>query len=215
MERIDDLDRRILIELQEDGRRSYREIAKRAGVAAGTVRTRVLQMIRSGMLSVVGLPNLYQLGFKFHALVGVKVEPGRTLEVAELLESSEETTWVGLTATGYDMLVEVAMRDAEEFGRYKEEVLSQLPGFVSADVFVYWRLLKLFYRFGDPPAQPSRSAERTKRGISDTSLPRNDPAPTRRSSRSTEGSKKPSKSGGHSAAQRASRPPAGSPRAEQ
>jgi Lrp/AsnC family transcriptional regulator for asnA, asnC and gidA len=146
---LDDLDRRILVELQADGRRSYREIAKTVGVAPGTVATRVQQMTSSGLLSVIAIPNLHMMGFKFHALVGVKVEPGRTLEVARALESEEEVTWVGLTATGYDLLVEVAVHDAQEFGAYKDSKLAHLPGFVSADVFVYWDLLKQHYRFKD------------------------------------------------------------------
>lgn len=149
MEELDELDRRIFVELQEDGRRSYREIAKNVGVAPGTVRTRVQQMTSSGMLSIIAVPDLYQMGFRFHALVGIKVEPGTTLDVARALESAPEITWVGLTATGYDLLVEVAVRDAQEFGRYKEESLATLPGFVSADVFVYWDLVKQNYRFKD------------------------------------------------------------------
>jgi len=149
LEELDDLDRRIFVELQKDGRRSYREIAKNVGVAPGTVRTRVQQMTSSGMLSVIAVPNLYKLGFRFHALVGINVEPGTTLEVARALESAEEITWVGLTATGYDLLVEVAVADAQEFGRYKAEVFAKLPGFVSADVFVYWDLRKQNYRFKD------------------------------------------------------------------
>lgn len=145
---LDDVDRRILMELQQDGRRSYRDIASTMGVAAGTVRARVLQMTSSGMLDIVAVPNLYQMGYKFHALVGIRVEPGHSIEVGNLLEAAEEVTWVGLTATGYDLLVEVAMRDAQDFGRYKEEFLAKLPGFVSADVFIYWDLVKQHHKFG-------------------------------------------------------------------
>jgi Lrp/AsnC family transcriptional regulator, regulator for asnA, asnC and gidA len=204
---IDDLDRRILIELQEDGRRSYREIAKRVGVTAGTVRTRMLQMTESGLLSVVGLPNLYEMGFKFHALVGIKVAPGRALEVAQLLEPSEDITWVGLTATGYDLLVEIAMRDAQEFGRYKEEVLAQLPGFVSADVFVYWHLLKLFHRFEAIPAHPTRAADRTRHGGSEEPAPGNKPAAPQRRSESTARGRTSPKRKGHQASQLAPHSP--------
>lgn len=149
VDRLDELDRRILVELQEDGRRSYSDIADAVGVSPGTVRTRVQQMTATGLITVVAVPNLYQLGYRFHALVGIKVEPGHAVDVARALEDEEAITWVGLTATGYDLLVEVAMHDAQEFGRYKEEVLAQLPAFVSADVFVYWDLLKQNYRFKD------------------------------------------------------------------
>jgi len=145
---LDDLDRRILLELQEDGRRSYREIAKKVGAAPGTVRSRVLGLSTDGMFEVVGVPNLYRMGFRFHALLGISVEPGRVDEMADLLVPREEVTWVGLTANGYDLLVEVALHDAQEFGRYRQDVLAHLPGFRSADVFVYWDVRKLHYRVG-------------------------------------------------------------------
>lgn len=167
MDDLDELDRRILVELQDDGRRSYREIAKALGVAAGTVRARVIQMTQSGMVSFVALPNLQLMGFKFHALVGIRVEPGRTAEVARLLEPQEPITWIGLTATGYDMLVEVAARDAQEFGRYREDVLARLPGFVSSDVFVYWDLVKLGYRFVSDDTDGRADADESAGAISE------------------------------------------------
>ncbi|HXF36034.1 MAG TPA: winged helix-turn-helix transcriptional regulator, partial [Actinomycetota bacterium] len=47
---VDDLDLRILAELQEDGRRSYREMSQRLGVSPGTVRSRLLQLIEEGVV---------------------------------------------------------------------------------------------------------------------------------------------------------------------
>ncbi|HEX9044257.1 MAG TPA: Lrp/AsnC family transcriptional regulator [Candidatus Limnocylindrales bacterium] len=145
---LDDLDRRIIAELQEDGRRSYREIAKRLGVAPGTVRTRVQQLIADRTVEVVAVPKYFQMGFQFYALVALRLAPGCADEVATILEAREEVSWVGLAISGYDVFVEVVLRDAQEFGRYRQDVLAALPGFQSADVFVYWDIRKLHYRVG-------------------------------------------------------------------
>lgn len=148
-ELLDDLDRRILMELQEDGRRSYREIASRVGAAAGTVRARATQLMADGLVEIVAVPNPWRMGLRFFALLGLRLEPGRADEVAGLLTPRPEVTWVGLAATGYDVMAEVALHDAQEFGHYKQDVLALLPGFVSVDVYLLWDVRKLHYRF-DP-----------------------------------------------------------------
>jgi Lrp/AsnC family transcriptional regulator, regulator for asnA, asnC and gidA len=147
---VDDLDRRIMIELQEDGRRPYREISQRLGVAPGTVRARVLQMIEDGVLQVIAVPDPYRLGFRFHATVGLRLRPGHSERVADALAEREEVGWVGLTSSGYDVLFEVTLPDSRAFGAYKEQVLAQLPGCVGMDVFEIWDVRKFHYRLVSP-----------------------------------------------------------------
>jgi Lrp/AsnC family transcriptional regulator for asnA, asnC and gidA len=109
---IDDLDRAIMVELQDDGRRSYRETAHRLGVAPGTVRSRVLQLLSDGVFQVIAVPDPWRMGYRFHATVGLRLEPGYSREVGQLLAEREEVGWIGLTSTGYDVMFEVALPDS-------------------------------------------------------------------------------------------------------
>jgi Lrp/AsnC family transcriptional regulator for asnA, asnC and gidA len=145
----DQLSLRILEQLQDDGRLSYREIGKRLGVAPGTVRARVAQLVEEGGLEIVAVPNPWRMGLAFFAVVGLRLEAGHADEVADALAAREEVTWVGLVATGYDVMLEIALQDAQAFGRYKEDVLARLPGYVSSDVFLLWDIRKLRYRLVD------------------------------------------------------------------
>lgn len=158
-EGLDDLDRRILIELQEDGRRSYREIGENLGVSAGRARARALQLMEDGVVEIVAHPNPWKMGFHFFALVGLKVDGTHVEEVADFLTPREEITWVALGATGFDVLIEVAMEDAEALGQYKNSVLSELPGVRGIEVFMLWdvRKVRLHLRIPEssPPPQPS------------------------------------------------------------
>jgi len=144
---LDDLDRRILSELQEDGRRSYREISQRLGVAAGTVRSRTLQLISEQVVEIIAVPNPWRMGYGFFAALGLRLNTSRVDEAADELAAREDVTWVGLTATGYDLMIEVALADAQEFGRFRGNVLARLPGFRSVDVFLLYDLRKLYHRF--------------------------------------------------------------------
>src|SRR5713226_10136005 len=69
--RVDELDRRIIEALQENGRESFRRIASLLGVSEATVRARYARLTSEGILQVVAVTNPLGLGFD-QALIGVK-----------------------------------------------------------------------------------------------------------------------------------------------
>ena len=79
--RVDDLDRKIIEALQENGRESFRRIAARLGVSEGTIRARYARLTSEGILQVVAVTNPLGLGFD-QALVGLKTS-GSPGEVAD------------------------------------------------------------------------------------------------------------------------------------
>lgn len=148
-----------MIELQEDGRRSYREIGSRLGIAAGTARTRAMQLMADGMVEIVAHPNPWKMGFEFFALVGLQVDGAHVEEVAEELAVREEITYVALANTGFDVFTEVVMENAQSFGRYKNEVLAKLPGVRGVEVFVLWDVRKVRYHLDAPDGSSAVSTD--------------------------------------------------------
>lgn len=143
---LDELNLRILEHLQDDGRRSYREIGEQLGVAPGTVRTRVLQMVEDGIVEIVAVPNPWRLGLTFLAVVGLRLQPEDVAAAADMLTDRHEVSWIGLTASTYQLMCEVVLADVQEFGAFQQDVLAQLPGYCGADVFVQWQVRKLRYQ---------------------------------------------------------------------
>lgn len=127
---LDDIDRRIVRTLQEDGRTSYSDISKAVGVSAGTVRNRINQMRSSGILSVnVRLdPSLSGLGI--HATLLLKIRPGRLVEVADALSGLEEAGYVATLAGAYDAVADVFCRDIAHLRRLIHENVQQIDGVV-------------------------------------------------------------------------------------
>lgn len=142
---LDELSRQVIAMLQNDGRISIREMAMRLGVSPATVRARYNQLRDDRTIQVVAAPNPSKLGFKFHALVAARLAPGSLEQAVAVLEKKPEVAWIGLTLDDHGVLFEVVSRDARTFGVYKEQLLTELPGFISAEVSVIWDVRKFRY----------------------------------------------------------------------
>lgn len=145
---ITELDRAIIDQLQRDGRRPYTRIAADLGVAESTIRARTEQLIERGVLQVVGVTDPLRLGFDQMAMVGVRCESDRLLDVADEVAALPEVTYVVVTAGAFDLLVETVCRDNAELLSFLAERLRRIPGVVSTETFVYLRIAKQTFHWG-------------------------------------------------------------------
>jgi Lrp/AsnC family transcriptional regulator for asnA, asnC and gidA len=145
---ISELDKRIIEHLQEDGRRPYTQIAADLGVSEAAVRARSNRLIERGVLQIVGVTDPLKIGFQQWAMIGVRCEASRLIEVAEALAAFPETDYVVVTAGAYDVLVEVVAEDNEALLQFLSEKLRKIPGVRETETFVYLRLMKQSYQWG-------------------------------------------------------------------
>jgi Lrp/AsnC family transcriptional regulator for asnA, asnC and gidA len=145
---VSDLDKRIIEHLQEDGRRPFTQIASDLGVSEAAVRARTGRLIERGILQVVGVTDPLKLGFQQMAMIGIKVEASRLIEVAEEIASFPETDYVVVTAGTYDILVECVAADNDALLQFLAERLRKIQGVRETETFVYLRLMKQSYQWG-------------------------------------------------------------------
>ena len=143
--RVDDLDRRIIEALQENGRESFRRIATRLGVSEGTVRARYARLTNEGILQVVAVTNPLGLGFE-QALIGVKTS-GPPSEVADQISRWPEADYVVVTAGQFDLVVELVATDRRGLLELTNR-LRALDGVVSTETFFYLEMWKQLYDWG-------------------------------------------------------------------
>ena len=143
--KVDDLDRRIIEELQANGRESFRRIAARLGVSEATVRARYARLTSQGILQVVGVTNPLGLGFD-QALVGVKTS-GAPEEVADEIARWPEADYVVVTAGQFDVVVEVVASSRRELLDLTNRMRA-LAGVVSTETFFYLEMWKQLYDWG-------------------------------------------------------------------
>ena len=144
---LDAVSKKIIEQLQVDGRRSYAEIGKAVGLSEAAVRQRVQKLTDAGVMQVVAVTDPTQLGFTRQAMIGIRAT-GDTRVLAEQLSEIPAVDYVVLTAGSFDLLAEVVCEDDEELIALLNSHIRNLDGVLSTETFVYLKLHKQFYNWG-------------------------------------------------------------------
>jgi DNA-binding Lrp family transcriptional regulator len=113
--KLDDLDIAILRHLNEDARKSYRDIAKAVDASISTVSNRVRRLESEGVIrGYAPLIDEAKLGFDVLAVVGVKIHKGKMLEVQRRIAKDERVTHVYDITGEWDSVVVVRLRTTKE-----------------------------------------------------------------------------------------------------
>jgi Lrp/AsnC family transcriptional regulator for asnA, asnC and gidA len=142
---LDELDRAIIAQLQVDGRRPYRAIARSLGVAEGTVRARAGRLQDEGILSILALANPFALGYAVQASVLIKVTPAEHEQAAETLASWPEVMYLSSCAGSADLYMHVVCRDHDDLWRLLGERLGAIDGVFGSETLMELRVHKARY----------------------------------------------------------------------
>jgi DNA-binding Lrp family transcriptional regulator len=125
---LDDLDREIVEVLRLDGRTSNREIARRLGIAEGTVRTRIKRLEDQGLMRIVAVTDIFAAGKNVYATVGLTVDKRRIYEVCAALEQIEEVTFVSVAFGLYDVVAVLLMESRTRMLEILSTQIATIPG---------------------------------------------------------------------------------------
>lgn len=139
---LDELDRRILALLQQNGRIANLEIARQLGIAEATVRKRMERLLDEGAVRVTAIPDIVRLGYTVQAIVGVQVETLRVQEVAQKLASMPSVRAVCVTAGAFDIIAEAAFVSNDALYAFLTEQVARLEGVLRTETFHVLRALK-------------------------------------------------------------------------
>lgn len=145
--RLDDVAKRIIEQLQEDGRRSFTEIADAVGLSEAAVRQRVRRLLDAGVMQIVAVTDPLTLGFSRQAMIGITAQ-GNLEEIAQSLSALPQIDYVVICAGSFDIIAELVCEDDEQLISIVNDEVRAIPGVRSTETFVYLRLAKQTYAWG-------------------------------------------------------------------
>ncbi|MGH3652327.1 Lrp/AsnC family transcriptional regulator [Glutamicibacter sp.] len=144
---LDETDRKILTKLQEDGRQSYRQIARELDVSEGTIRFRVNKLQESGVLTIIAIADPFQLGYRIMAFLLLKVKPGSQARILDVLASWEETTYVSTCIGNADIYLQFVCRDNDHLSEFLQDKIGSLDEITSYETFMELKIHKVAYEY--------------------------------------------------------------------
>ncbi len=146
---MDELSRKILRILQKDARTSISEIAHKVGRPRTTVAQRIRKLEDNGVItSYRALIDPYKVGFRYHAVVMLKVRKGSKsfmsqIEIAKKIvnecASRTDLPFVDealILTGGYDILMRIWVREWKDLSRFLLEYLPRIDEVASTETLM-------------------------------------------------------------------------------
>jgi len=122
---MDDLDEKILERLNENARKSYREIARNLNVSLTTVANRIKKLEDEKVIErYIPVINQEKIGYDLTAIINVKISHGKLLEVQERISKDSHVSGVYDITGEWDSLIIARFKDRRDLNGFIKGVLS-------------------------------------------------------------------------------------------
>lgn len=154
MERIDDLDMKILAELVKDANISVPRMSKKINVNSSVVYSRIKRLAKRGLIKKFTIVvNEEALGFNVKAIIGLSMDSKlRDNVLAELFKVSEVREIAEVTGR-FDILVTIAARALDEMHRLISDKIGRIEGVQKTETFVEMKKMTKEPQYSTQPMQ--------------------------------------------------------------
>ncbi|MFH0748532.1 MAG: Lrp/AsnC ligand binding domain-containing protein [Candidatus Bathyarchaeota archaeon] len=140
--KIDETDVYILKALLENGRETYRAIAKSLAVSTPTIEARIRRMKETGLIrKFVPILNADMLGENITVIVMANADFQNIDQISEALGKFDEVREAFLASGEHNLMLKIAVYDVEELQDFTQK-LTQVPGVRLSSSYVVTKTLK-------------------------------------------------------------------------
>jgi len=138
MEKIDNLDKKILGILSKNARIPFKDVAAECNVSRAAIHQRVQRLIEMNVITGSGFDvNPKSLGYRTCTYVGITLERGSMYkDVVKQLEKIPEVVECHFTTGPYTMLVKLYARDNEQLMHLLNGQLQEIPGVTATETLI-------------------------------------------------------------------------------
>ncbi len=143
--RLDNIDQHIIEAMRKDGREAFAQIAEQLNVSPGMIRQRYNRLVELGYLKVVAVTNPLMMGMRTLALIGIRTDGRKMLQVAENVAKLREVVYLVIVSGRYDIMAEVFCKDDEDMLKFLTERLAKVDGIRETETFMHMKIMKEIY----------------------------------------------------------------------
>jgi len=139
---------RIVFVLRSIEEMSVEETAQWLNIPEATVRRRMKRLLDERVMQIVAVPDPYKIGYDTHAIIGLRVQPGKITDVIAVLHPLPEIRYIGVTAGTYDVVVEALFESNDELRHFLTDTLGRIDGLQGTETSYVLDVMKRIYSVG-------------------------------------------------------------------
>ncbi|MFN3849456.1 MAG: Lrp/AsnC family transcriptional regulator [Spirosomataceae bacterium] len=138
MNELDEFDKKILVQLEKDGRKPYSEIAKNLGISNTMVHQRVSRMKRIGVLKGAGIIlDERKLGYEWGAFTGIVLkEDSDSKKIIEELKQIPEVTECYYITGQYTLYIRIVAKNSEHMRQVLYDKIDNIEGVLKTESLI-------------------------------------------------------------------------------
>lgn len=123
---VDDLGKKIVRMLNQNSRRSFREIARDVGVSAPAVINKVKILEKSGAIKgYIPILDPKSFGYDLTAIIAIRISHGKLIETQEKIAEDTRVFAIYDVTGEWDSIVCVRFKNREELNNFTKNLLSK------------------------------------------------------------------------------------------
>ena len=146
--KIDEIDSKILVCLQKNGRMSYKNIAKTVSISEATARSRVNKLLEDDICQIVAVCDPVKIGFLFDGNIRIRVIPNKKNYVIDELKKIKEVWYVAQATGNVDINIEFYADSLESLNALINDKVNTIEGIISTETTIILKHDKRRYDWG-------------------------------------------------------------------
>lgn len=148
--KLDELDRNLVKELEDNARQSIYALAKKLGTSPSTVHKRMKRLLKERVVVVAALPHPRAMGLTTVVVMGINVTPGKAEATAKHLELCSGFRHIGIYTGSYDICFVSFFPDARNLVDFIDKTLAGTPDITNIETIMAVEAVKNSYKlFGN------------------------------------------------------------------
>ncbi|GIU71432.1 MAG: AsnC family transcriptional regulator [Candidatus Nitrosocaldaceae archaeon] len=137
LNRYDELDMNILSELSRDASISVPKLAKKLGINASVIYSRIKRLVKRGVIKrFTIIINDEALGINVRAIIGINMDPKHRQTVRKSLMEIAEIRSIAEVSGRFDVLVTVGAKNLEDLHSIVMDKIGEIQGITNTETFV-------------------------------------------------------------------------------
>jgi Lrp/AsnC family transcriptional regulator for asnA, asnC and gidA len=143
---LDELDLKLIGELQSDARQKASSLSKKLDTTETTVLRRMQRLVDERVIRIRAGIYPWALGYEGSAFLGIKCDPAKVSDIADAIASHKQVGYVAICAGRYDISTFVWYKKMSDLRQFITAELGAIPGLRDIETSLTSKFVKYYER---------------------------------------------------------------------